>query len=297
VRPARGRPSGPLEIGRVRYEDLPAILDLVNADLLPGQPTCGRHVLDAAMRGESPVDAAWWRELSNVRVAVARRGGEVLGAASYAVAAADRSGWLLWLHAREERRVVEPLLDHVMSELTGSSHLYAFWIASALSLGLEALPVEQRPVTNELLTSRGLMGRDSWRYLVLPIERLAPDGAEDVATVRPTSGPGEIPSWLLVIGDREAPTASAEIALAGDGCGVLWWIDVEPAQRGRGVGRRLLRQALRFLAMRGAETVAASVDHADPRERDPSAILRLLGSTGFQEVDRLWSYESPRRRR
>jgi ribosomal protein S18 acetylase RimI-like enzyme len=282
----------------VRYEDLPTILDLVNADLLPGQPTCGRHALDMAMRGESPVDTSWWRELSNVRVAVARRGGAVVGAVSYAVAAADRSGWILWLHAREERPVVEALIDHAMGELTGSSHLYAFWIATALSLGVEALPVEQRPVTHELLTSRGLMGRDSWRYLVLPMERFAIEsGAEDVATVRPISGSGEIPAWELVMGDREEPLASAEIALASEGSGVLWWIDVEPAQRGRGIGRRLLRQALRFLALRGAQTVSAFVDHADPRERDPGAILRLLGSAGFQEADRLWSYESPRRRR
>jgi GNAT superfamily N-acetyltransferase len=287
-----------VEIDRVRYEDLPAILDLVNADLLPGQPTCGRHALDMAMRGESPVDTSWWRELSNVRVAVASRGGAVVGAVSYAIAAADRSGWLLWLHAREERTVVEALIDHAMGELTGSSHLYAFWIATALSLGVEALPVEQQPVTNELLTSRGLTGRDSWRYLVLPMERFAIDNdADDVATVRPISGPGEIPAWELVMGDRQKPVASAEIALAGEGCGVLRWIDVEPAQRGHGIGRRLLRQALRFLALRGAQTVAAFVDHADPRERDPAAILRLLGSAGFQEVDRLWSYESPRRRR
>jgi GNAT superfamily N-acetyltransferase len=287
-----------VEIDRVRYEDLPAILDLVNADLLPGQPTCGRHALDMAMRGESPVDTSWWRELSNVRVAVASRGGAVVGAVSYAIAAADRSGWLLWLHAREERTVVEALIDHAMGELTGSSHLYAFWIATALSLGVEALPVEQQPVTNELLTSRGLTGRDSWRYLVLPMERFAIDNdADDVATVRPISGPGEIPAWELVMGDRQEPVASAEIALAGEGCGVLRWIDVEPAQRGHGIGRRLLRQALRFLALRGAQTVAAFVDHADPRERDPAAILRLLGSAGFQEVDRLWSYESPRRRR
>jgi GNAT superfamily N-acetyltransferase len=297
-RPARPRPTGPLEIGRVRYEDLPAILDLVNADLLPGQPTCGRHALDMAMRGESPVDTSWWRELSNVRVAVASRGGVVVGAVSYAIAAADRSGWLLWLHAREERTVVEPLIDHALGELTGSSHLYAFWIATALSLGVEALPVEQRPVTHELLTSRGLTARDSWRYLVLPMERFAIEsGADEVAAVRPISGPGEIPAWELVMGDREEPVASAEIALAGEGCGVLWWIDVEPAQRGHGIGRRLLRQALRFLALRGAQSVAAFVDHADPRERDPSAILRLLGSAGFQEADRLWSYESPRRRR
>jgi hypothetical protein len=42
--------------------------------------------------------------------------------------------------------------------------------------------------------------------------------------------------------------------------------------------------------------VAALVDHDDPRERDPRPILRLLASAGFQDVDRLWSYESPRRR-
>ena len=142
------------------------------------------------------------------------------------------------------------------------------------------------------------MGRDSWRYLVLPTERLALDGGSDeVAAVQPIAGPGEIQAWELVVGAHEQPQASAEIALASEGCGVLRWIDVEPAQRGRGIGRRLLRQALRFLALRGAQSVAAFVDHADPRERDPGAILRLLGSAGFQEVDRLWSYESPRRRR
>jgi ribosomal protein S18 acetylase RimI-like enzyme len=285
-----------LEIGRLRYEDLPAIIDLVNADLLPGQPACGRHALDLALRGESQVDASWWRELANVQAVVARRGGAVVGAASYAVAPTDRSGWLLWLHAEENRAVVEALVDHVLGELTGSSHLYAFWIATALSLGLEALPVEQRPVTHEVLQARGLVGRDSWRYLVLPLERVSIDGAaEEVALAMPISAQGETPAWRLVMGDREQPVAAAEVALGGDGCGVLSWIDVEPAQRGRGIGRRLLRQAMRFLALRGARTVAAFVDHDDPRDRDP-AILRLLASTGFQEVDRLWSYESPRRR-
>lgn len=296
LRSARPRPNGVLEIGRLRYEELPAVIDLVNADLLPGQPASGRHALDMALRGESQVDAGWWRELANVQAVVARRGGDVVGAASYAVAPTDRSGWLLWLHAEENRAIVEALVDFVMGELTGSSHLYAFWIATALSLGLEALPVGQRSITHEVLQARGLVGRDSWRYLVLPMDRVSIDGApEEVALALPISAQGEMPAWRLVVGDREQPVAAAEIALAGDGCGVLWWIDVEPAERGRGIGRRLLRQSLRFLALRGARTVAAFVDHGDPRERDP-AILRLLGSAGFQEVDRLWSYESPRRR-
>jgi ribosomal protein S18 acetylase RimI-like enzyme len=151
-------------------------------------------------------------------------------------------------------------------------------------------------VTHEVLLSRGLVGRDSWRYLVLPMERAAIDGGQEVASVLSTSGPGEMPAWRLVMGGGAQPVAAAEVALGPDGCGILWWIDVEPAQRGRGIGRRLLRQALRFLAQRGASTVAALVDHDDPRERDPRPILRLLASAGFQEVDRLWSYESPRRR-
>ncbi len=300
VQPARARRAGPLEIVRVRQEELPAVLELVNADLLPGQPACSRQALEMAMRGESPVDASWWHALSGVEVVAARREGAVVGAASCAVANADRSGWLLWLHAREARDVVEALVDHVLGELTGCSHLYAFWIATALSLGLEALPVEQRPVTHEILTSRSLAGRDSWRYLVLAPEATAiaggEAGAEDVASVLPISGAGEIPTWRLLVGDREEPVAAAEVALGGDGCGVLWWIDVEPAHRGRGIGKRLLRQALRFLALEGAETVAALVDHADPRDRDPRPVLRLLASAGFAEVDRLWSYESSRRR-
>jgi ribosomal protein S18 acetylase RimI-like enzyme len=297
-RAARALPAPSLEIGRLRYEDLPAILELINADQLPGQPACGRHALDMALRGESVVDAGWWRELSHVQAIVARRGGKVVGAASYAVAPADRSGWLLWLHAGENRPIVELLVDHALGELAGSSHQYAFWIASSLSLGLEALPVDQRPVTHEVLQARGLVGRDSWRYLVLPVDR-APVGGppDDVAQAIPASGPGEIPAWRLLVGDRDEPAAAADIALGADGCGVLWWIDVEPAQRGRGIGRRLLRQAVRLLVQRGARTVAACVAHDDPKERDPQPILRLLGSTGFQEVDRLWSFESRRRQR
>jgi GNAT superfamily N-acetyltransferase len=291
-------PASSLEVGRLRHAELAAVLDLVNADLLPGQPACTRRALDMALRGECSVDARWWKELANAQVVVARRGDAVVGAASYAVAPADRSGWLLWLHAREDRATVEALLDHVLGDLTGSSHLYAFWIATALSLGLEALPVERRQMTHEVLLSRGLVGRDSWRYLVLSLDRAQTERVgEETASVTPISNPGEAPAWRLTISDGEEPVAAAEIAVGPYGCGVLWWIDVEPSQRGRGIGGRLLGQALRFLRQRGARTVAAFVDHDDPRERDPRPVLRLLGAAGFDEVDRLWSYESPRRKR
>src|SRR5207253_459824 len=116
--------------------------------------------------------------------------------------------------------------DNVLGELANSSHLYAFWIATALSLGLEALPVEQRSVTHEVLQSRGLVGRDCWRYLVRPMDRTAIEGeSEDATRAVPLSGQGEMPAWRLTLGDREQPVAVAEIGLAPDGCGVLWWID------------------------------------------------------------------------
>jgi GNAT superfamily N-acetyltransferase len=280
----------------LRYQDVAAVLELINADQLPGQPTCQRDALDMALRGESPVDMNWWRELASVQAVVARQGGAPVGVASYAVAPADRSGWLLWLHAREQPAVVECLLDHVMAELTGSSHLYAFWIASALTLGVEALPLKRRPVTDEILRGRGLVGHDSWRYLLVRLEPATIEpGADEVAMVIPASGPGEMPAWRLTVGDPQMPIASADIALGPEGCGVLWWLEVDGNQRGRGLGRRLVQQALRFLALHGASAVATFVDHDAPVDRRPA--IRLFESVGFRELDRLWSYQSPRRSR
>jgi GNAT superfamily N-acetyltransferase len=287
----------PLEVRQLRPYDLPSILELANADLLAGQPRSMRDGLEMALRAESPVDSTWWQQLANIQVLVVTRGGTVAGAASYAVAPADRSGWLLWLHGREDREVVRILVDQVLDELSGCSHVYAFFIATALTLGLEALPVRRRPVTHAVLREHGLVGRDSWRYLVVPLDRAVVEaGTDEVAGVAAVSAPGETPTWRLTVGDPDRPIATAEVALGREGCGILWWIEVEPGQRGRGIGRRLLLQALRFLALRGARTMAALVDHDSALEAERRPALRLFASVGFQAVDELWSYESPRRR-
>jgi len=280
-----------IDVRRLRPHDLSVIPDLVNADLLPGQPTCSRQLVEFALRGESLVDVQWWKELANIQALVATREGAVVGAASYAVAPTDGSGWLLWLHAREDRAVVDVLLERILRELQACPHVYAFWIATALTLGVEALPGTQRKVTHAALGARGLVGRDTWRYLVAPLEASGLD-AEEIAGVAQVSVPGEIPAWRLTVGAPEQPVAVAEVALGREGCGVIWWIDVEPAQRGRGIGRSLLRQAMRFLALRGARTCAAFVDHDDPTERDRRPAVRLFESLGFEEFDHLWAFES-----
>jgi GNAT superfamily N-acetyltransferase len=272
------------------------VLDLVNADRLPGQPLSHREALDMALRGESSVDGTWWKQLANVQAVVAHRGGVPVGVASFAIAPADHSGWLLWLHAREERAVVEALVNRVLTQLAGSSHIYAFWIATALTLGVEALPARRR-VTAEVLRARGLVGRNSWCYLVAPLERSTIEaGGEEIGAIIPTSGAGEMPAWRLAVGDPEQPVARAEVVLGPDGCGVLSWLEVDPAERGRGIGRRLAQQVLRFLALRGAQSVAAVIAQDDPPDPNPVPVTRILESVGFHEVDRLWYYESPCKR-
>ncbi|WP_083792860.1 GNAT family N-acetyltransferase [Kribbella flavida] len=72
----------------------------------------------------------------------------------------------------------------------------------------------------------------------------------------------------------------------------MWWLEVRPEHRGRGLGAALLGTALRLLAARGADQVVLSVDDdapaGDPRDR--TAAKRLDARAGFREVDRLWSY-------
>src|SRR5262249_43051851 len=90
--PRLAPPRAPAPLGAElgRFQDPPALVDLVNEDRLPGQPACTRQGLDRAMRGESSVDSGWWSALADVRVVAARRGGVLLGAASYAIAPTDK---------------------------------------------------------------------------------------------------------------------------------------------------------------------------------------------------------------
>ena len=61
--------------------------------------------------------------------------------------------------------------------------------------------------------------------------------------------------------------------------------------RGRGLGRRLLAQALATLAEHGARSAMLFVDHDDPANRDRRPAIALYESMGFQVVDHLFSYE------
>ncbi|GGV29900.1 hypothetical protein GCM10010260_83060 [Streptomyces filipinensis] len=105
-------------------------------------------MLTEALAGRSGVDAGWWAELDRPATSVATDAtGAVLGVISYALRPKDTHGVILWLHCHENQTVARTLLHHAATQLAPRP-LEAFQFASALTLGLEALPVRHRPATH-----------------------------------------------------------------------------------------------------------------------------------------------------
>lgn len=188
--------------------------------------------------------------------------------------------------------------------LAGDGGIDAFAYANALSLGLEGLPAAHRPATHAALLARGFRGDDLWLYMVGEAE--GPD-SEDVGQLEATYSllTGDESGWCLAVRDRRGETiANAVLELGPQGKGVVWWLEVKPEFRRRGLGRALFRQARRRLAKLGAEQVLLFVDHDDPAKRAHRPAIALYESEGFRAVDRIWSYQrgerlqaAPRERR
>lgn len=278
-----------LSIRPYEHQDEGPVLQLLAADRLPGQPAVTAAMLADALAGRSEVDSSWWDELRPPVTEVAQDAdGQVLGVVSYATRPRDRAGVILWLHCREDQTVAAALLNRATSQL-GQRAIHAFEFASALSLGLEALPVRHRPATHRVLTENGFTGEDLWRYMraSLPIADLPRASGVEVAPAN------DHPGQQLVIRRSGEVIAEAAIGTPVAGIGVLWWISVEPAARGQKVGLALLGSALGLLAELGANEAILFVDDDAPAgdpERDRTAANRLYDKAGFEEVDRLVSF-------
>ncbi len=290
ARRVSGRPSGVITSMRpFAAADAHEVLALINADRLPGQPEATPEMLGEALAGRSPVDAGWWQELAELRTEVLTGPEDtVAGVVSYARRPRDGAGLILWLHGREDARVVSDLVAHVVRQLDGCRVVEAFSFATAFGLGLEALPVRHRPVTDQALRDAGFVGQDLWRYMrrPLPAPELPRASAIEVTTPEPRHR-------QLTVRHGDQVAAEATIGTPVSGIGVLWWISVEPAHQGEGLGIGLLGTALDILTGLGAAEVILYVDDDDPdphSDRSRAAANRLYDRAAFTEVDRLHSY-------
>jgi ribosomal protein S18 acetylase RimI-like enzyme len=270
--------------------DEAAVLDLVAADRLPGQPLTTPAMLAEAVAGRSPVDGGWWAELEPpVTEVIHDETGTVLGVVSYATRPSDGAGFILWLHCREDQSLAEALATRAIGRLGEQCTVHALEFASALTLGLEGLPVLHRPATRRALKAAGFTARDLWRYMRADLPIAGLPHAAHVAVEECEDPPGR----RLEVREGGGPVAEATIGRPVAGIGVLWWISVAPPARGRGLGLALLGSALDLLAGLGAREVILYVDDDAPpgdRERDRTAANALYDRVGCTEVDRLHSF-------
>ncbi len=170
----------------------------------------------------------------------------------------------------------------------GPRPLDAFHFATALTLCLEALPARNRPATHASLTAAGFAGTDLWRYM----HRTLPAPELPCVDRYYTTEPATPDTRRLMVTEHGQTLADATIGTPVQGIGVLRWIGVEPAARGRGLGRALLGTALDALSGMGATEVILVVDDDAPSgdDRDRTAAKSLYDSSGFEEIDRLYSF-------
>lgn len=268
-----------------RNTDQPAVLALIEADRLPGQPVCVPEVLEAALTGTSAHDPVPWAGLDRPTTQVlADEDGLVVGVVSYTLRRGDGAGLLLWLHGREVVAVVETLVGHTLRALGRQETLHAFM--SAVGLGLAALPSERRPVTRKILEHAGFTGRNSWRYLRRVRPAPEPAGACPLLDVVSSTSP---PGWWLKA--REDDLAAEVVAQAPvGGTGVLWWFGADPAHTDQSLEQAMLRQGVALLHEHGAAETILYAD-GDPACRQPAGAM--FEAAGFEEIDHLVSYALP----
>ena len=284
--------------------DLSAVLTLINADQIPFQPFVNETLFAKALIGDADIDKGWWDNLASIETLVYEEDGMVVGAAAYGIHKTENNGYVLWLHVREQQRIISKLLTYMIQHMNECPSIYAFWFATPLTWGIEGLPKKYRAKTHQALARHGFASEDMWLYMAGSVsgprkneESIEPRSRATVKKDKESRG------YALTIpfpretttetpeSHKEGVMAEAEIGMVGAGVGALWWISVNPDYRGRGLGRKILRQCMEILTRDEAHSMILYVDHDDPKERDRRPAISMYKSVGFHEVDHLWSYE------
>lgn len=272
-----------------RPADEPEVRDLIEADRLPGQLRCTPERLAAARCGRAP-SADWAVPARPQWSVLADAGSRPRGIIAYLSWTDVHAGLICWLHAHEEPLALRALLGHALAALADCGRIDAFVGAPPGPLGPGGLPRTRRRATHDALLQSGFTGSRQGRYLhcTLPAE---PPPAKLVADVLPCEFP---PGHRLIIREAAEPVAEAVVSVEPDHTATVYWVETLPARRHRGLGRKLLSQALALLAEHGATEAALVVEDNPQPTPDSQAAARLFASFGFTLVDELWTYQRRR---
>src|ERR1035438_2035048 len=121
-----------MDIRDLCERDMPAVLALIRADDLPGQPICTLQDVQNAVAGHATIDRGWWEALKERCTIVATINDFIVGVASYGIRKEDDTefagcGFILWLHTREKQDVTTALISYLLSSLHQCPRVYAFW--------------------------------------------------------------------------------------------------------------------------------------------------------------------------
>jgi hypothetical protein len=251
--------------------DLAALLVLISADRLPGEPALTPQALHRALAA-GPARRPGGRGAAVERTEVVHDGsGQLLGAVRFSREPDGTGASIRWLHAREDRAVADALVRLVLDHAPVCT-VYAFAGASPLPPGLPGLPVHDRAVTRAALEAAGFRTDGQWLYLHRQLPGHGATG-EAPPTVRPESA-------------RRCSTGAGP----ADADGATWWIDAEDLGRHDGdpyLARCCLDETLADLAARGARDVICCVDNL---AAGVSTTRTVLYDCGFDEVDVLQSF-------
>ncbi|WP_151484366.1 GNAT family N-acetyltransferase [Streptomyces albicerus] len=283
-------PDSSATVRPYRPEDEPGVRELIDADRLPGQQRCTPEKLADVRRG--PLALAGWSVPARPRISVlADAEDRPRGIIAYLSFTDVNTGLICWIYAREDPPALRALLGFALAELAHCPQIEAFVGAPPGPLGPGGLPRTRRGATHDALLQTGFTGRRQGCYLhcALPAESAS---AKLVADSFPCDVP---PGHRLIIREAAEPVAEALVGFGPDRTATVYWIETQPTHRGRGLGRKLLGQAMALLAEQGAEEVVLVIDDEDDLTPENQAATRLFASFGFTFVDHLWTYQRRRR--
>jgi len=239
-------------------------------------------------------------------VRVAERDGRTVGIAAYVAA----PPWLyLWPLAADDQAAAAALLDAVLAAGAGPGltrarvsvravepHKQAAVVARGFTRSIDFLELARAPVPPldapalPVEIRRGpRLDRAAVHALhdltFAEIDNTVPATAADFAAQ--LDGPGAWPEVTSAWHDRDGRCVGFVIGARAPDHGVVEAIGVDPAWRGRGLGRAMLADLLRIAAATGVEQVRAVVASTNHRS------LALHGRAGFVEQARKQLWDLP----